>query len=196
MVCKNTEEKLHELLDGQLGAEEREGLRAHLKTCPACNAYFRHLQLMEKSLEHLPYRTPGPDFNQKVLAALGHAPKKVFPALWQRWVAGLTLSAVSAWTAGILFFISTYWKSLESVSFLANALFPSGLRLSLEIAALKGLSGFLHFSQAAQGMLSLLLLEIHLSHSALQWVLSWFLAAALILALSSGPHPLSKRRAP
>ncbi len=70
MNCEQVFEQLSALLDGELNAEERAQLQAHLDGCPRCRALLEELRQTDAAMADL--RQPPPaDFAQGVLDRIG-----------------------------------------------------------------------------------------------------------------------------
>jgi anti-sigma factor RsiW len=53
-TCRELAERLYALLEGDLAAEEREAILAHMRNCPCCGAYTRtYLSALRLSREAL-----------------------------------------------------------------------------------------------------------------------------------------------
>ncbi len=96
-------ETLQDLLDGELGPDERLAAEAHIATCASCAAEWAGFRRLFGSLEALPTWDPGPEFTERVLAAvLPELPiaRDARPAWWRplAWAYG---AAVVASVAGL-----------------------------------------------------------------------------------------------
>ena len=67
--CEQYWDLISASLDGGLTAEEQARLDAHLAQCPDCRALWEHLSGLDAELMEL--YSPGPDFTDRVMAAVG-----------------------------------------------------------------------------------------------------------------------------
>ena len=67
--CEQYWDLISASLDGGLTAEEQARLDAHLAQCPDCRALWEQLSGLDAELMELD--SPGPDFTDRVMAAVG-----------------------------------------------------------------------------------------------------------------------------
>lgn len=70
MNCEQVTPLLSALHDGELDAEERNAVLAHLSSCGSCSAYLDSIRSMSELATQLPAATPPPDLVEKVERAL------------------------------------------------------------------------------------------------------------------------------
>jgi hypothetical protein len=70
MICERVREQIPECLAGRLDHAAREGLVAHLETCPACRAEFAELNAVWRGLGSLPEPEPDPAVRSRFLEVL------------------------------------------------------------------------------------------------------------------------------
>ena len=62
--------------DGEISAEEKQAVEAHLSKCPECQKYFNDLQKMSSSLKELTDETLSLDSEQKIKTVLKNPARK------------------------------------------------------------------------------------------------------------------------
>ena len=67
--CSRISPKLSAYLDGELGAEERAAVKAHLAVCSDCAGLLNDISAVDAGLKRLPGITPNPFFAARVSAA-------------------------------------------------------------------------------------------------------------------------------
>ena len=88
-ACLNSEERLSEYLDGQLGAEERLQMEAHLKNCAACRTLVAEVGTVVAQLGRVQQEAEPPWLVLRILqATTGTAPQKQ-ESLWRRLISGM-----------------------------------------------------------------------------------------------------------
>jgi anti-sigma factor RsiW len=92
MTCDQAVERLDALLDGELGAEERAAIEAHLAGCADCTASFRSLKALSSSLRAAPYHRAPASLRGDVRRALRGGKIASVPA----WRTNVTPSLVGA----------------------------------------------------------------------------------------------------
>ena len=123
MNCKAVENRLQEFLDSAIGAQEAKQVKSHLKACVSCARQYRGLKLVVESISCLPYYSPTPAFNEKVLSALGYEQKPKFLPQWVLWAEASLGSLMACWMAGVILLISsrlTLWKTIGAAKLAAN----------------------------------------------------------------------------
>lgn len=107
-MTEHVSEDLTALLDGELSAERRDEVQAHLSSCPACAAERDLLATALGRVAAVPPVEPGPDLRRKVLLALD---QEAAPRTWGAFLRGLLGARVLvpsgvAVAAGLLLYVS------------------------------------------------------------------------------------------
>ena len=63
LSCEQAVAKVYEYLDGELGAETAEAVRAHIEVCKKCYPYFNFERIF---LDHIRSRALGPEANERL----------------------------------------------------------------------------------------------------------------------------------
>jgi anti-sigma factor RsiW len=105
--CRDWRQLLGAYALGDLGAEERAGLEAHLEGCPSCRAEAEALGTVAQLLpladpdrfSH-PAPQPSPDLGQRIAATIGGEQRVIVRR--RRWRFGLALSGAAAAAAAVV----------------------------------------------------------------------------------------------
>jgi anti-sigma factor RsiW len=71
-ACRAFDEDLSALLDGELGAERRAELEAHVAGCPGCASRLEALRAVDRALAALPAPSVAPDLGVRLRRRLQH----------------------------------------------------------------------------------------------------------------------------
>jgi anti-sigma factor RsiW len=98
--CTSSWELIESSLDGELDANRRAELRAHLYACADCDALHEHLQELRDDIRRLAPRYTAPArLQQRVLTDLRESSRRNSPSYAQTWkmlaIAALVLLGVS-----------------------------------------------------------------------------------------------------
>jgi anti-sigma factor RsiW len=121
MNCKTFSDRLHEYLDGALGAEDVAAVRQHLQHCEACRLALSHERAVATSLrQSFDQATAGislrPEARRRILKALepGPAPR----ASWLDFLKGLLATrrgiAAAALLGAVVFVLGTAYRHREA----------------------------------------------------------------------------------
>ncbi len=102
-ICAEYEALISDYLDGELSAEDRAEVAAHLASCPACQQYFDDLVAMHDAFDQIG-EVPVPEgFAERLMARVHETPqaeesaekKVIFFPRWKRWAALAACCAIA-----------------------------------------------------------------------------------------------------
>jgi hypothetical protein len=101
MNCQELKHKLPECIDQLLDKQEVKSIKDHLKACRLCRREYHLYMLAVSSVAGLPLLSPSPEFNSRVLSALGLEYRPAPALKWKGWAIGLGALA-SLWMVAAL----------------------------------------------------------------------------------------------
>ncbi|HTY07797.1 MAG TPA: zf-HC2 domain-containing protein [Candidatus Edwardsbacteria bacterium] len=180
MDCIDIKNKLDQLLDGLLPADQAKEVRTHLKRCPDCRREYNLLRMVAGSVAALPLYQPGRQFNDRVLAALGFQPLARPAQAWTKWLVGAGAPLAALWTGLLAYVVYSRLSVVDALRVLQLAARPRELLSALCFYAVK--LGFA-VNDAARFAAGFVTLAVKTSSLPLQLGLASLIAFSLILLL-------------
>ncbi|MDD5169712.1 MAG: zf-HC2 domain-containing protein [Syntrophales bacterium] len=97
MNCRNIRKRLAPYQDGELSADERKLISAHLQECPSCRDVYAEMEDAWRSLDHIREVEPSPQFYRNLsrkIHAVPEGPRLGFSWLWQLFPAPVATFAI------------------------------------------------------------------------------------------------------
>jgi len=110
--CTRIIRKLSAYIDGELGAKDREAVKAHLASCASCAEELRRLAAVDPGLKLLPGAAPSPFFAARVAAAA--RARQIYHGPFRRFLS-FPVPAAAALTAFIIFNLFTFAFNINAM---------------------------------------------------------------------------------
>jgi anti-sigma factor RsiW len=78
MKCRHIQKRLSAYQDGELRADEKDRVKAHLMDCPECTKLYERFVHTWDALGDAPHIQPGPEFNLQLRGRISGAGRKRF----------------------------------------------------------------------------------------------------------------------
>ena len=126
MTCDQALERLDALLDGELDAEERSSVEAHLAACADCAASFQALKALSSALRAVPYHRAPASLHNEVRRALRDG-GTVPVSAWRTRVAPGLVGALVGFACAMLLVRPTLPPPGEALARHSEAMLSGGL---------------------------------------------------------------------
>jgi len=101
MKCRQVQNRLSAFQDGELKPQEREKVREHLESCPACRERYEEMEKVWQGLEDFQGIHPEPGFYEQAIKKINESHETPFPVGFQR----LSQFFSSSWATCTFLFI-------------------------------------------------------------------------------------------
>ena len=125
MTCAQSRERLDALKDGELGAEERAAVEAHLAACTECAASFQALKALSSVLRTVPYYRAPAGLRGDVRRALRGG--ETAPSTWRTRVAPGLVGALAGFACALFLMRPTLPPPGEAVARHSEAMLSGDL---------------------------------------------------------------------